>query len=249
MSLRIFITFLIGLTLFVCQSVFVNSNVFAHVEITQPQLDEVLQANTMYTIKWATGSGEVKADSSFDIRFSSDNGTTWEIVVEGLDIEARDFEWKVANVNSEQCIIEVKEDRISPIGHGAQGRSAVFTIEKTKPFSFNCQKEFNEWVLGIEKLNMDVGDVQECVLKLGQPKAGEQVKIAYSLRKWGKASIELSPNIMKTDENGELRIFISAIAEGIDWVAWAIPDSKGKFRFNKNAYDEGSAWGMFVEAR
>ena len=37
--------------------------------------------------------------------------------------------------------------------------------------------------------------------------------------------------------------------KGKDWAAWAVPDKKGRFMFNKKTYDNGLAWVMFVEMK
>ncbi|MGR3319880.1 MAG: hypothetical protein ACUZ8O_15545, partial [Candidatus Anammoxibacter sp.] len=75
------------------------------------------------------------------------------------------------------------------------------------------------------------------------------VEILSLLRKGFRSAIEIEPARSVTDNNGELKITITAIRKGRDWSAWAVRNKRGAFRFNKKTYDAGLAWGMFVEVK
>ncbi|MGR3220415.1 MAG: hypothetical protein ACUZ8H_11470 [Candidatus Anammoxibacter sp.] len=117
-----------------------------------------------------------------------------------------------------------------------------------KSFTFNCKHSMKRGpILRLETLTMNVGDTENCTLKLTNHEAGKTVEIATRLRKWFGSAIEVEPTSGVTDENGELDITITALRKGINWSAWAVPNDRGEFRFNKKTYDGGLAWGMFVK--
>ena len=119
-----------------------------------------------------------------------------------------------------------------------------------KSFTFNCDHSMKRsFFLGLETLTMNVGDTENCTLKLTNHESGKTVEIATRLRKWFGSAIEVEPSSGVTDENGELKITITALRKGINWSAWAVPNENGKFMFNKKTYDTGLAWGMFVEVK
>ena len=37
--------------------------------------------------------------------------------------------------------------------------------------------------------------------------------------------------------------------KGKDWAAWAVPDKKGRFMFNKKTYDNDLAWARKVQGQ
>ncbi|MGR3318235.1 MAG: hypothetical protein ACUZ8O_07105 [Candidatus Anammoxibacter sp.] len=117
-----------------------------------------------------------------------------------------------------------------------------------KSFTFNCEHSMERmFFFGLEKLTMNVGDAENCTLKLTNHEPGKTVNVATKLRKLFGSAIEIEPAEGVTDENGELEITITAIEKGINWAAWAVPNDRGKFKFNKKTYDTGLAWGMFVD--
>ncbi|MGR3219988.1 MAG: PKD domain-containing protein, partial [Candidatus Anammoxibacter sp.] len=120
---------------------------------------------------------------------------------------------------------------------------------KRKSFTFNCEHEMEGGFFGLETLTMNIGDTENCTLKLTNHEAGKTVEIASLLKKGFRSAIEISPESGVTDENGEIEITITAIQKGKDWAAWAVPNDRGVFKFNKRTYDAGFAWGMFVEIR
>ena len=67
--------------------------------------------------------------------------------------------------------------------------------------------------------------------------------------KLNEETIEIEPETGVADENGEVVVTITAVKKGKDWAAWAVPNDRGEFRFNKKTYDGGLAWGMFVEVK
>ncbi len=119
-----------------------------------------------------------------------------------------------------------------------------------KSFTFNCEHSLKrDPIFGLEKLTINAGDTENCTLKLTNHVPRKSVEIATLLKKGYRSTIKIEPVRSIIDENGELEITITAIRKGKDWVAWAVPDENGEFKFNKKAYDTGFAWGMFVEVK
>ncbi|MGR3317067.1 MAG: PKD domain-containing protein [Candidatus Anammoxibacter sp.] len=126
----------------------------------------------------------------------------------------------------------------------------VNTGTSSKSFTFNCENTMERGpILGLEKITMNVGDTENCTLKLTNREPDKTVEIASRLRKWFGSAIEIEPSSGVTDENGELEITLTALRKGINWTAWAVQNDRGQFKFNKKSYDTGLAWGMFVRVR
>ncbi len=122
--------------------------------------------------------------------------------------------------------------------------------DEPKSFTFECSHEdLIDGITGIKKLVLGVGENETCTIKLTNLAPGVPVEVSTSLRPGARSAIIVSPESGVTDANGELEFTISAIRNGIDWIAWAVNDDKGEFEFNKRAYDQGIAWGMFVEVK
>lgn len=118
-----------------------------------------------------------------------------------------------------------------------------------KLFHINCKSNLQDGPRGLETLVLELGKGEGCVLRLSHFEPGTAVEVTTNLRTGVRQSIEVEPTAGITDEHGELGFTIRAIERGIDWVAWAIADEDGGFKFDKDAYESGRAWGMFVEVR
>ncbi len=118
-----------------------------------------------------------------------------------------------------------------------------------KSFTFNCGKVLNRGLGGLERLILDMGANEKCILKLTNLIPGIRLEVLTNLRKGFKSSIKIEPKSGVTNNNGELEFTISAIEAGIDWIAWGVKNDKGIVSFDKKAFDAGFAWGMFVEVR
>ena len=125
----------------------------------------------------------------------------------------------------------------TPTGNGGKG------------FTFNCGKVLNRGLGGLERLILDMGANEKCILKLTNLIPGIRLEVLTDLRKGFKSSIKIEPKSGVTNNNGELEFTISAIEAGIDWIAWGVKNDKGIVSFDKKAFDAGFAWGMFVEVR
>ncbi|MGR3318759.1 MAG: hypothetical protein ACUZ8O_09800, partial [Candidatus Anammoxibacter sp.] len=116
--------------------------------------------------------------------------------------------------------------------------------------TFNCEHGFKRGgFFGLEKLTLELGDTENCTLKLTDHEPGKTVEISTLLRIGFRSAIKVEPTESVTDANGELAITITAMRQGKDWAAWAVKNDRGEFKFNKKTYDGGLAWGMFVKVR
>ncbi|MGR3178752.1 MAG: hypothetical protein ACUZ8E_11910 [Candidatus Anammoxibacter sp.] len=120
---------------------------------------------------------------------------------------------------------------------------------KGKLFTFNCEHSMKRGFFGLERLTMNVGDTENCTLKLTNHEPGKTVEVSSLITNWFWSGIKVEPARSITDENGELKITITATSKGTDWAAWAVPNDRGQFLFNLKTYDSGLAWGMFVQVK
>ncbi len=118
-----------------------------------------------------------------------------------------------------------------------------------KSFTFKCGKEFIIGAKELETLVMEIGLNEQCKLKLTNLEPGVLVDVDTLIRSGFRSSIIAHPLRSTTNADGELEITITAVKKGIDWVAWAVRNEDGEFEYSKNAYDAGTAWGMFVEVK
>lgn len=118
-----------------------------------------------------------------------------------------------------------------------------------KLFTFECGRELEAGPRELEKLVLQPGEVEHCILRMLTDRPTAFVEVSTNLRTGFRTSIMVSPTKSITNVNGELEFTITAIEMGVDWVAWALANEDGEFEFNKKAYDIGRAWGMFVEVR
>jgi len=118
-----------------------------------------------------------------------------------------------------------------------------------KLFSINCSNNLINGAAGFKKLVLDLDDNGKCVLNLTSFAPGVSIEVSTNLMKGVRSSINIEPVNGFTDSNGEIEFSINATKNGIDWIAWAIPNEAGEFDFCKEAYDDGYAWGIFVEVR
>lgn len=129
----------------------------------------------------------------------------------------------------------------------------ITTPEPTPPdsklFTFVCDQNFDLGPRGLKRLVLDLSENENCILKLTNFNSDTPVVISTNLRSGFRSSININPTTGTTDGNGELEFTISAIQRGTVWIAWAISNEQGEFEFNKDAYDEGLAWGLFVEVK
>ena len=115
-----------------------------------------------------------------------------------------------------------------------------------KRFSFTCTNSLQDRPFGAERLNMKLGEKESCTLKLVDARPGVAVNVKTRHNRRIGSIIDIKSIEDVTDSNGELRFEIEAKRKGTIWAAWTLPDGQGNFIINKEAYDNGRAWGMFI---
>ena len=117
----------------------------------------------------------------------------------------------------------------------------------TKSFTFACDNNLEIVRGGIEKLTLNLGERVSCQAKLTRLRPNTVVEISTRLRPRLMSAVKVEPKRAIADEKGEVSFTLTAVKEGINWIAWAVKNDRDEFSFNKEAYDEGNAWGMYVE--
>lgn len=140
------------------------------------------------------------------------------------------------------CEIHGREDMAGKVIVGKGGGDGDGGGKKS--FTFECERDFEHGIFGIEALMLNIGEEVGCTLRLVNPVAG--VKVGINNRTFLRNAVIVDALSDKTDANGEIRYNIIANNKGTNWVGWAVPDDKGEIKFNKKAYDEGKAWGAFM---
>ncbi|MGR3221411.1 MAG: hypothetical protein ACUZ8H_16565 [Candidatus Anammoxibacter sp.] len=118
-----------------------------------------------------------------------------------------------------------------------------------KKFMIECDHPIEDGEYGQEVLIMKPGEIANCTLTITDFIPNTFTKVTTNLKDGIMSSIMIDPTAGVTNERGKLVFAITAIDEGINWIAWAIPNENGKREFNKSTYDNGYARGMFVEVR
>ena len=116
-----------------------------------------------------------------------------------------------------------------------------------KSFTFVCDQPMLDWIVGLELLELELGDEVGCTLTLTDPRPGVTVKVLN--RSIFRDSVEVDPSFCETDENGQCDFTIEAVSKGINWAAWGVANSDGDIVFNNNAYDNGTSWGTAVSVK
>ena len=70
--------------------------------LTAPWGGEVIEGGQNYFITWSASLAQWS-----DIEFSSNNGTSWEYVVQNIPATQNSYNWNVPSINSESCLIRI----------------------------------------------------------------------------------------------------------------------------------------------
>ena len=98
----------------------------AHVNLTSPQGGEVFQPGQTVNIQW-----EIVIQHNtlnWDVYFSGDGGSTWEIIRADLDASLLNYQWTVPQINTTQGRIKIVQDNVE---FDYEDISGNFTISST----------------------------------------------------------------------------------------------------------------------
>ena len=179
------------------------------------------------------------------------------ITPERFEVDPGDTKKLTANYNTRN--LPVGQFSTSCTIHGQNTEPLVteigtFEIEvvpnPNKAFTFKCNKELQKWpVTDLEKIDLDYGDTESCTLRIINAEPGEKVEVSVNQRNGIRSAVNIDPVFAFTDDFGTAEFTITTARRGIDWISWAIADENNNFTFDKKAYEDGRAWGMFVEVR
>ena len=95
----------------------------AHVELANPEGGETYYSGAIVNLSWV----EVQAHNTlnWDLFFSLDGGSSWEILKADISLETRSYEWTVPATTTVKAKIRIVQDNV---GDDYQGTSANFTI-------------------------------------------------------------------------------------------------------------------------
>jgi len=99
------------------------------VTVDAPAAGQTFKGGSVTSIAWRATDNFGIASNSTTIEFSSNNGSTWNILQSGYDTSP--FSWTVNPVNTTQARIRVKVRDTA--GNTGVGTSAAFTIDSTGP--------------------------------------------------------------------------------------------------------------------
>ena len=256
MKIKVLLSFpLIFLILILQTKLIYAHSVIQHVTIIQPNDSEVLEGNTIYQIQWKIDES-INEKSKWNIRYTSDFGSHWNIIAQNLDFDVRAYDWLVPNIDTTDGIINVV---LGSFENPLDGKVSdnTFTIIKSEDngsmhdifYEFDCDTPLSEGFMGFKRLMLNIGDEESCVFKLIEFNPDVFVGISTNLRTGRRTPIEIFPTNGVTDENGELEFIIRAVDKGKDFLRWAIVNEDGQFNFSRNAFKKGKAWGIFVEVK
>ncbi len=145
------------------------------------------------------------------------------------------------------------EPTITPLLSPTPTTTPSLTPEPSPPtpkaFTFECDREFLTGPNGLEHLILNIDETASCVLRLTGVVPDRYVKIVTDVKAINHDVLHVSPNQGIPDRKGELSFDITGQQKGVAWIAWGLKDKIGVFRFVKNMFDNGKAWGMFVDVR
>ena len=74
------------------------------IKLLSPDGDEYFLAGKTYTIVW-----ESELISQVDIDYSSDNGATWNSIINNYEESSKNYNWTIPTIKSELCLVRITE--------------------------------------------------------------------------------------------------------------------------------------------
>ena len=95
----------------------------AHVNLLNPKGGETFTPGNVATIEWQ----EIQSHETlnWDILFSGDGGITWDIVIEDLPVDTRNYTWTLPDITTSKGQIKIIQDNV---GMDYEDVSQYFTI-------------------------------------------------------------------------------------------------------------------------
>ncbi len=106
-----------------CGTLLPASRAEAHVALHHPVGQETFAPGLQVTIEWEVIIPHNQID--WDLYLSTDGGTTWEVLAEGLPLEQLTYVWTVPDLNTDAAQIRIVQDNTDV---DYEDRSGNFTI-------------------------------------------------------------------------------------------------------------------------
>ncbi len=196
---------------------------FDGLAVITPNGGEVVPSGSTYTIEW--GPENIAGVDSFEIQRSTDGGSSWNTIIDGLPSTATSYDWAVPthNKNKNNYMIRVKAYDAGGSGIGADKSDNTFTVEVLKVITPN----------GGEVI--PTGDQV--------PSSGDEYEIAWTLN--GTSTTVDRIKLFYSIDDGATWTRIITIFPPIPstWL-WEVPTfdrNKGSSRVKVGAYDSSNS--------
>ena len=182
------------------------------------------------------------------------NANWVNITPSGFDIGPGETERLTVNYNTKllppgtfEASCTIHGETTEPLVEEYANFSLEISQSDSKSFFFNCEKPLDRLqIYDLEKLDMTLGNSESCTVTLINVEPGKQVEVLTKTTDGIAETIDVFPVNGFTDENGQVEFEITPMKRGVDWLCFAVKDDDGQFKFNREAYNKGLAWCMFV---
>ena len=83
-------------------------NLLAHVQLDYPKGGETFEAGEVVSVHWREIIPHILLN--WDLYFSSDGGTSWQVINEDISAEQTSYQWTVPEIATEQARIMIVQD-------------------------------------------------------------------------------------------------------------------------------------------
>ena len=121
-----------------------NFTLRPYITVTSPNGGETLTGCDAKTVTWTTGG----TSQTFNLDYSTDNGSTWNVIVAGYNTasSSASYSWaSVPNVNSSQGLVRIRD--AADVSKGDTS-NAVFTYSKTAYLTVTAPNGGEAWITG-----------------------------------------------------------------------------------------------------
>ncbi len=108
----------------------------ADLNVLLPNGGEIISSGSTYTIEWQA-IGDLVSDLTYTVEYSTDGGSTWKLIAEGLTETTHDWTVPKPTKNLRNCLVRVKGVDSEGKRRGIDKSDSAFTIEVTRLTSPN----------------------------------------------------------------------------------------------------------------
>ena len=116
-------------------------------------------------------------------------------------------------------------------------------------FTIKCSGEFQKDASGIDRLVLNSGEEEQCILTLNNVEPGIPVDIITRQSSENIQATNIFPFKGTVDSGGKLEFIITTVNKGIVRIEWAIAGDNSEHDFNEAAYNAGRVGGIVIEVK